>query len=177
MLKEITNRILNEAGELDITASANSSKTDFDFFIGKWRIKNNKLKSRLDNCKEWIEFEATQTDHKALNGLANMDHFYATLNGKSFEGMTIRLFNPKTKLWSIYWADSNTGVFDPPVVGSFENGIGHFYTKDIFQGNEILVKFQWDKTDIDNPVWSQAFSADNGETWEWNWYMYMSRMN
>ena len=177
MVKEISNPILNESGELEISASVTSSKTDFDFFIGKWRIKNKKLKSRLDNCNEWLEFEATQTDQKALNGLANMDHFYATVNGKSFEGMTVRLFNPKTKLWSIYWADSNTGVFDPPVVGSFENGVGRFYTKDIFQGKEILVQFQWDKRDTDNPVWSQAFSADNGETWEWNWFMYMSRMN
>jgi len=25
-------------------------------------------------------------------------------------------------------------------------------------------------------IWSQAFSTDNGETWEWNWCMYMSRM-
>lgn len=166
-----------ETGELNIAASTSSSKTDFDFFIGKWRIKNRKLKSRLSNCNEWLEFEATQTDYKALNGLANMDHFYATLNGKAFEGMTIRLFDPKTKLWSIYWSDSNTGVLDKPVVGSFNNGIGHFYSKDVFQEKEVLVLFRWDKTDIDNPVWSQAFSEDNGKTWEWNWYMYMSRMN
>ena len=101
--------VFNPSGELEITASARSSQKDFDFFIGKWRIKNRKLKTRLDNCEEWVEFEATQTDYKALNGLANMDHFYTTLNGKTFEGMTIRLFDPKSKLWSIYWADSNMG--------------------------------------------------------------------
>ena len=163
--------------ELKISASARSSHKDFDFFIGKWRIKNRKLKTRLDNCDEWIEFEATQTNYTALNGLANMDHFYATLNGRAFEGMTIRLFNPKTRLWSIYWADSNTGTLDRPVVGSFDKNIGHFYTRDIFQGKDIIMLFQWDKTDKDNPVWSQAYSTDNGLTWEWNWYMYMSRMN
>ena len=168
--------IFDQLEELEIRASARSSHKDFDFFIGKWRIKNRKLKSRLDNCDEWIEFEATQTNYKALNGLANMDHFYTTLNGKPFEGMTLRLFDPKTKLWSIYWADSNTGKLDKPVLGSFEKNIGHFYTKDIFRGKEIIMLFQWDKTDNDNPVWSQAYSADNGQTWEWNWYMYMSRM-
>lgn len=168
---------INTAGQLDIKASATSSKTDFDFFIGKWRIKNRKLRSRLDNCQEWLEFEATLTDNKALDGLANMDHFYATLSGKPFEGMTVRLFDPKTKLWSIYWADSNSGKMDRPVVGSFDKNIGYFYTKDHFQGREIIMVFKWDKTDRDNPVWSQAWSADNGLTWEWNWYMYMSRMN
>ena len=33
------------------------------------------------------------------------------------------LFNPKNKLWSIYWADSNQGVLQPPVLGSFENNV------------------------------------------------------
>lgn len=169
--------VFDKSGELEITASARSSQKDFDFFIGKWRIKNRKLKTRLDNCEEWIEFEATQTDCKALNGLANMDHFYATLHGKPFEGLTIRLFDPKTRLWSIYWTDSDTGRLDKPVVGSFEKNIGHFYTRDNFLGKDIIMAFQWDKTDKDNPVWSQAYSADNGQTWEWNWYMYMSRMN
>lgn len=169
--------VFNSSGELEIAASPKSSQKDFDFYIGKWRIKNRKLKSRLTNCNEWIEFEATQTDYKALNGLANMDHFYATLNGKPFEGMTVRLFDPKTRLWSIYWADSNTGRLDKPVVGSFEKNIGLFYTTDVHEGKEIIMLFQWDKTDKDNPVWSQAYSADKGLSWEWNWHMYMSRMN
>ena len=171
------NILFDPSGELEIKPSARSSNKDFDFYIGKWRIKNRKLKTRLDNCTEWIEFEATQTDHKALNGFASMDNFYATLNGKAFEGMTIRLFNPKTRLWSIYWTDSNTSILDKPVVGSFDRNIGHFYSRDFYQGKPIIMLFHWDKTDKDNPVWSQAFSADNGKTWEWNWYMYMSRMN
>ena len=87
----------------------------------------------------------------------------------------VRLFNPKTRLWSIYWADSNTGVLDPPVIGSFENDIGYFFTKDIFNGKNIIMAFRWDARDKNNPVWSQAYSEDNGKTWEWNWYMYMSK--
>ena len=169
--------LFDSSGELEIKPSARSSNKDFDFYIGKWRIKNRKLKTRLDNCTEWVEFEATQTNQKALSGLASVDHFYTTLGGKAFEGMTIRLFNPKTKLWNIYWADSNAGTLDKPVVGSFEKSIGHFYSRDSAQGQPIIMLFHWDKTDPDNPVWSQAWSADNGKTWEWNWYMYMSRMN
>ena len=129
----------------------------------------------MNGCTEWIEFEAYQEMRTLLNGIGNIDNFKATVEGKPFEGMTLRLFNPLTKLWSIYWADSNKGVLDPPVVGSYENKIGTFYGKDIFNNKEILVKFNWDKTDPENPVWSQAFSEDNGKTWEWNWYMYMTR--
>jgi len=27
--------------------------------------------------------------------------------------------------------------------------------------------FRWDARDTNNPVWSQAMSDDNGNTWEW----------
>ncbi|NOU19172.1 MAG: hypothetical protein HOO91_16570 [Bacteroidales bacterium] len=164
----------DEKGELIITPSSTSSKSDFNFYEGKWKIHNRKLKSRLSNCIEWTEFESTQEMRKVLNGIGNIDNFFATFNGIPFEGMTVRLFNPKTKLWSIYWADSNEGKLDPPVVGSFENGIGYFFTKDSFNGKNIIVVFRWDSRNKDNPVWSQAFSEDNGKTWEWNWYMYIN---
>jgi hypothetical protein len=172
---EIPKINFDKNGELIITASPTSSKTDFDFFEGKWDLKNKKLKSKLNGCKEWIEFHSTQEMYKTLNGIGNVDNFLATFDGEPFEGMTVRLFNPKTKLWSIYWADSNEGKFDPPVVGSFENKVAHFFTKDIFEGKPILVVFRWDAIDKENSVWSQAFSDDNGTTWEWNWYMYFSK--
>ncbi|MEO6547084.1 MAG: hypothetical protein ABIN94_03765 [Ferruginibacter sp.] len=113
---------------------------------------------------------------KILIGLGNIDNFEAAFDGQPFEGMTLRLFNPATKLWSIYWADSNKGVLDPPVLGSFQSNMGYFFCKDVFQEKEIMVAFCWDATDQNNPVWSQAFSGDKGQTWEWNWYMYMSRL-
>jgi len=162
-------------GELDIQASEHSSERDFDFFEGKWKLQNKKLKSRLNHCTDWIEFDSTQEMYKILNGIGNIDNFLATFNGIPFEGMTVRLFNPKTRLWSIYWADSNTGTLDPPVLGSFEDKIGHFFTKDQFEGKEIIMAFRWDARDPSNPIWSQACSADQGNTWEWNWYMYMSK--
>ncbi len=165
----------DDKGNLIIAASQTSSKNDFDFFEGKWNLQNKKLKSRLTGCDEWIEFESTQEMYKVLNGAGNIDNFLATFDGEPFEGMTVRLFNPKTKLWSIYWADSNEGKLDPPVVGSFENNVGHFFTKDTFNNKDIVVVFRWDARKENNPVWSQAFSEDNGKTWEWNWYMFMRK--
>ena len=166
----------DDNGDLVIVASPSSSKQDFDFFEGKWKLHNKKLKTRLNNCSEWTEFESTQEMYRVLNGIGNIDNFIATFDGVPFEGMTIRLFNPKTRLWSIYWADSNEGRLDPPVVGSFDNGIAHFFTKDIFNGIPIVVVFCWDCRDLEKPIWSQAFSMDDGKTWEWNWYMYFSKI-
>ena len=122
----------------------------------------------MNHCTEWAEFESTVEMRPILNGIGNTDTYKETVNGRFLEGITIRLFNPKTRLWSIHWADSNAGVMDAPVVGSFEGNIGRFYAKDVFQGKPILVMFEWDKTDKDNPIWSQSFSPDNGLTWKMN---------
>ena len=52
--------------------------------------------------------------------------------------------------------------------GTSTNKIGHFFCKDTFQGKNIIVVFRWDVRNPRLPIWSQAFSADNGKTWEWN---------
>jgi len=169
------NCTIDNNGNLLITHSNNSSKNDFDFYEGKWSIKNQRLKERLCNSNVWIEFNAEQEMEIILLGFGNTDNFIASFDDKPLEGRTIRLFNPKTRLWSMYWTDSINPILQPPTVGSFENGIGKFYCRDTFEGQRIIVEFLWDKTDPENPIWSQAFSNDNGVTWETNWYMYMKR--
>lgn len=173
---EIPKINMDENGDLIVVASPTSSKHDFDFFEGEWNLHNKKLKTRLNGCTEWVAFPSTQKMYKILNGNGNIDNFLASFDGEPFEGMSLRLFNPNTKIWSIYWADTNKGELDPPVKGSFEKDIAHFFTKDIFEGKPILVVFRWDVRDKENPVWSQAFSDDNGLTWEWNWFMFMSKV-
>jgi hypothetical protein len=170
----------NAKGDLIITASATSSQGDFDFLVGKWKMHNRRLNKRLESCKDWTEFESWDENHQILSGTADIDTYSTNempgQEGKGFEGVTLRLFNPKTRLWSLYWVASNVGVLDPPVIGSFENNIGHFFGKDTFKGRPIIFMFRWDARDKDRPVWSQAFSSDNGKTWEWNWYNVSERL-
>src|SRR5579872_7220884 len=61
------------AGELVITASATSSPNDFDFLVGKWKLKHRKIKSILTGSNEWREFETIVEDSNILEGLGNMD--------------------------------------------------------------------------------------------------------
>jgi hypothetical protein len=158
----------DSTGALVIQPSATSSQHDFDYLVGNWKLRNRKLKSRLSNSNEWITFESRVEMHQILNGVGNIDKYTELANGKPYEGVALRLFNPRTKLWSIYWADSNLGALDPPVVGSFENKVGHFFGRDTFKGQSIIVVFRWDVRNPSLPIWSQAFSTDNGKTWEWN---------
>ena len=157
-------------GDLIITASSTSSNKDFDFFIGKWKMKNKHLNARFGHTKGYTEFETTVEDQPGLEGMGNFDLVRRQLpDGKVYEGRTVRTFDPQTKLWRLYWMDSNGGPLDPPVIGSFENGVGLFFAKDYQVGRPVIVVFRWDKTNPDQPVWSQAFSDDNGKTWEWNY--------
>ncbi|MGC4041609.1 MAG: hypothetical protein QM710_12705 [Flavobacterium sp.] len=162
---------------LKITPSATSSEKDFDFLEGKWKVHNKMLKNRLSNSNEWIEFESELHLRKTLNGIGNVENYYATFNEKPFEGMAVRLYNPKTRLWKVYWMDSNNGTMDEiPVTGSFENGFGKFYADDTFNNQKIRVLYQWNATNPEHPVWSQAYSTDNGKTWEWNWEMTLTKL-
>jgi len=163
--------IMND-GALAITASATSSARDFDFLAGRRHVYHRKLKERLTGNTDWFEFDGAYKFETILKGLGNIEKYDLITNSRQpLEGMNLRLFNPETKLWSIYWADSIFGTLEAPLVGSFENGVGSFYTVDKHNGQPIIIQFRYDSTEKDNPNWRQAFSADGGQTWEWNWCM------
>jgi hypothetical protein len=159
-------------------ANERDGRGDFDFLFGKWKIRNSRLARRLDGNDEWQEFEATLEAGPTLGGLGNIDHYRANFpDGKPFEGMTLRIFNPATRLWSIYWADDRRVVLDPPVIGRFRENEGEFLGDDLFEGKPIRVFYHWKVVDRDTAHWDQAFSADGGKTWETNWRMELIRWN
>ena len=65
-------------GDLVITASPTSSPNDFDFLVGKWKMHNRHLNKRLENCKEWTEFDSSDENTKILGGNADMDTYSTT---------------------------------------------------------------------------------------------------
>ena len=153
------------------------SARDFDFFMGSWKVHNRRLRERLAGSDEWDEFEATSVARPLLDGMGNEDEFRTDFAG-GFIGMSFRFFDPETKRWSIYWADTRRcGQLDPPVFGSFSGDTGVFEGSDTFEGRDvldgrpILVRFIWSGITTPTPRWEQAFSADDGETWETNWIM------
>ena len=163
-------------GKLAITASEGSSRHDFDFLVGGWKVRNRKRKEPLAGRDEWEEFDATQNLRQILHGSGNFEVFSTELDGKPFEGFTLRLFDPQTRLWTIYWADSNAAKLDGGKVGSFDGDTGEFFSREVVSGKNVIVRFSWHKRDPDAPVWSAAFSVDEGRTWEWNWYAHFSRV-
>jgi len=147
---------------------------DFDFWMGHWKIRNRRLVARLAGSTEWAEFDAAVVARPLLGGAGNEDEYH-TDYWPDFIGMSFRFFNPETKEWAIYWADNKRGVLDPPVFGSFAGDTGIFEGNDTFAGRPIRVRFTWLRVTTATPRWEQAFSADDGKTWETNWVMEMTR--
>jgi hypothetical protein len=145
---------------------------DFDFIAGRWSIVNRRLKQRGVGSEEWEEFPATSRGALHLGGVANVDEIEFPTKGWS--GMTVRVFNPETRQWSIYWINSRTGTLFPPVVGGFEGDRGEFYGEDQDDGRPVKVRFIWTKKGPDAARWEQAFAYD-GKTWETNWVMELTR--
>lgn len=148
--------------------AAESTARDFDFWMGRWKGHNRHLRERLAGCTEWDEFESKVIARSILGGTANEDVFLTDFAG-GYVGMTFRFFDPETRLWSLYWADSRTpGPLEPPVVGRFDGDVGIFEGPDTFQGRPIVVRYVWSRVTTPTPRWEQAFSEDGGETWEKN---------
>jgi hypothetical protein len=146
---------------------------DFDFLTGTWDIANRWRTDFLDPGSEWEEFPATSYASRHFDGNANFDEI--TFPTKGFSGLTLRLYNPDTGQWSLYWASKRTGTLFPPVTGAFKDGIGEFSGQDTYNDVPILVRFRWTNITADSARWEQAFSADGGETWVDNWYMDATR--
>jgi hypothetical protein len=144
--------------------------SDFDFLYGTWSIANRRLREPLSQSEEWYEFESSKKCWPLLDGVGNIDE----ITFADSKGMTLRLFDQQTKLWSLYWSNSETGVLFPPVVGKFENGRGEFFGDDEHAGEPIQVRFTWSEITPTSALWQQAFSPD-GETWQTNWQMRFTR--
>jgi hypothetical protein len=143
---------------------------DFDFELGSWKIHLKKLMHPLTGSKTWVEFDGTSVTRKVWDGRSQIEEFETdSLTTGHIEGLTLRLYNPQTHQWSLYWANSKDGAMAPPQIGQFENGLGEFYAQDTLNGKLIFVRFIWSKTDTDSPHFEQSFSDDGGKTWEVNW--------
>lgn len=149
-----------------------AAPNDFDFIIGEWRVKHKRLNARLANCEEWTEFDGLSSTAKILGGFGNLEDNILNFPTGTVRAVAMRSYCPLSGTWSIWWLDGrNPTRLDAPVVGKFGDCIGLFFADDIFNGQQIKVRFKWTAIPGEPPRWEQAFSADAGETWETNWKM------
>ncbi len=149
---------------------------DFDFLVGTWNTRQRRLKKRLCGNQEWEEFPATVAMQKLPGDVSNFDTMVADTWRPGWVGMALRIYNPATDLWSIFWftndgggLDEKTGTLSQPVVGKFHGDEGFFECDDSFEGAPIRVRYHWTRISANAARWQQSFSPDGGKTWEMNW--------
>jgi hypothetical protein len=148
---------------------------DFDFLNGYFDVRHRTLKTAFAGCDEWNEFEGTTTARTHFDGAISVDEMRFPTQQRY--GMSVRLFDPVEKEWSIWWIDSRTMLLYPPVRGRWsEDGTScRLVGEDELDGQPILVSYEWSAITEQTAHWEQCYSNDGGKTWELNWVMDFTR--
>jgi hypothetical protein len=150
-----------------------SSRSDFDFLRGRWKVVHRRLSRRGAGATDWLQFEGIAENRQLLGGLANIEEH--VVNGEDFGGIALRTYSPSSDNWSIYWVNERDCELGPPIVGRFSGDVGSFKGADHDGGRQVEVRFVWRRIGAGSARWSQSFSYDGGGQWEENWIMNFSR--
>jgi hypothetical protein len=155
--------------------AARDGQHDFDPLLGKWKYHLKRRQNPLTGSNTWVEFEGTGACFKIWDGGAQLDTIEVDGPTGHIEGLTLRVYNPQSHQWRLYWANRKIGILDPPQVGEFKNGRGEFFAQDTINGKTILIRFDWTHLTT-TPHFEQSFSDDGGKTWEVNWITDQTRV-
>ena len=151
------------------TPTQRDGQHDFDFEIGSWKTQLRRRLRPLTGSTTWVEYQGTTVVRKIWNGRANLVELEVDGPPGHIEGLSLRLYNPESRQWSLNYSNSASGTMSQPVIGEFKNGRGEFFGQDFLNGRAILVRFIISDITPDSCHFEQSFSDDGGKTWESNW--------
>lgn len=152
-----------------VTPTRREGQHDFDFEIGTWKTHLRRLVHPLSGSTSWVEYEGTTVVRRVWNGRANLVELEVDGPSGHIEALSLRLYNPETRQWSLNFSNSAGGTLGVPAVGQFESGRGEFFNRETLNGKSILVRFVISNITAASCHFEQAFSDDGGKTWEVNW--------
>ena len=142
---------------------------DFDFEIGRWHTRLSRRLRPLTGSTTWVDYEGTTVVRKVWDGRANLVELVAAGPAGQFAGLSLRLYNPETRQWTLNFANASDGSLSVPSVGEFKDGRGEFYSQETLNGRAILVRFVISDITPTSCRFEQSYSDDGGKTWELNW--------
>lgn len=149
--------------------SAQDAPRDFDFEFGSWKTQVRRLAKPLSGSQTWVTYSGTTVVRPLLGGHANVAELDIRGESGRIAGVSLRLYEPATGQWSLNYASLRDGALTAPVVGRFRDGRGEFHGIDSLDGRPIRVRFVISDVTSDGARFEQAYSADDGKTWEVNW--------
>lgn len=151
-----------------------SRNSDFAFLDGNWRVQHRYLRAK--QSQEWIEAQGTVSHREYQHGWANVEDYVIDRPGRPNYAVALRSYDSKNGQWNIWWLDGRfPSVIEQPMKGRFENGVGTFHGATMLDGKPTRVRFTWSDTTSASPRWQQAYSYDDGKTWETVWIMKLQR--
>ncbi len=151
------------------TVRGRDGQHDFDFEVGTWKTHLKRRLNPLTGSNSWVEYTGTTVVRKVWNGRANLIELDVSGSSGRIEGLSLRLYNPESRQWSLNFANVKSGVMTTPTIGEFKNGRGEFYSQETLNGRAILVRFVISDITPNSCCFEQSFSDDGGKTWEVNW--------
>ena len=159
----------NTKGVWNASAPAGDGHNGFDFLLGTWRTHYMRMRHPLSGGHDWFACDGTSVVRPFWGGSGNLEDGDLHCAGQSITGMTLRLYDPTRRRWSLYWGTQKNGLAMPPQVGRFNaDGAGDFFAPDTFDGKPIDVRYHWALRN-GKPRFEEAFSSDKGKTWEIVW--------
>jgi hypothetical protein len=155
---------------------ATDGRHDFDWEFGTWKTHVKRRLRPLSGSQEWVEYEGTTTVSKVWNGQANLVELDVTGPAGRIEALSLRLYNPEARQWSLNFSNINSGTMAIPTVGEFKDGRGEFYAQETLGARSILVRFVISDFSRESAHFEQSFSDDGGKTWETNWIAVDTRL-
>jgi len=148
---------------------AQDARDGFDFEIGTWKTHISRRLHPLTGSATWVQYDGTSVVHKLWDGGASLVELKADGSVGHLELAYLRLYNPQSHQWSMNVANNSVGSLSPPAIGGFKDGRGEFYDRETYDGRPILVRFVISDITRNSVHFEQAYSGDDGKTWEVNW--------
>src|SRR3546814_19878790 len=113
---------------------------DFDWEIGTWKTELKRRLRPLTGSDEWVEYQGTSHVRKVWDGRANLVELDVQGPAGRIEGLSLRLYNPKTRQWSLNVDRSAGGTMNPPTTGGCRDGRGEFFRSEARRVGEECVR-------------------------------------
>ncbi|HEY1868261.1 MAG TPA: hypothetical protein VGG70_08165 [Candidatus Cybelea sp.] len=149
---------------------ADAGSRGFDFLVGTWKTHYMRLRHPLTSDRTSYTCDGESVVRQFWAGSGNLEDGDLHCPTQYVRGVTLRLYQAPTQHWMLYWGTQKNGLAPGlPQVGRFgANGVGDFLAPDTYDGKPIEVRYRWFAR-ANNPRFEEAFSADNGKTWETVW--------
>jgi hypothetical protein len=145
--------------------AARDGQHDFDFNIGTWKTHIKRILDPFSGGSHFVELNGTVTVRKVWDGRAQLEEIEADGPNGHWQGMTLFLYNPEAHQWNQTFANSSSGVLNPPLIGEFKEGRGELFASDTYKDRTILVRGVWSSIQPNSHHFEESYSDDGGKTW------------